>query len=289
LGRRTVNLIVLAMLLVMVVILIEGIVPRAGAVVITDDFSTDMWTHFSGDSTYDSYVNTSAGVLSFYSEGSDRDYSYRQIAPADNVTIEFKIRITFTQNTGAAFIGLADAPDSVNRGWPYATNTQPPSEVTRGIFLVVQGRDWTPRGHQIMYSGYQYGPPQNFTQDNSGSTGYDFDLDTDYYAKITKEGGRAIVELWNASKTTMLFQKDWGDIGLPVLQYLLVSDKYIGSNEGYGWSTADLVHGYIDDLHASATVIPEFPSFLILPLFFIATLLAVIVHRKKNASTRALW
>ena len=30
-------------------------------------------------------------------------------------------------------------------------------------------------------------------------------------------------------------------------------------------------------------IIPEFPSFLILPLFFVATLLAVIVHRKKHA------
>jgi hypothetical protein len=29
-------------------------------------------------------------------------------------------------------------------------------------------------------------------------------------------------------------------------------------------------------------IIPEFPSFLILPLFMIATLLAVIVYRKKN-------
>jgi parallel beta-helix repeat protein len=32
-------------------------------------------------------------------------------------------------------------------------------------------------------------------------------------------------------------------------------------------------------------VIPEFPSFLILPLFFIATLLAVIVHRRKHRQT----
>jgi hypothetical protein len=30
------------------------------------------------------------------------------------------------------------------------------------------------------------------------------------------------------------------------------------------------------------TVIPEFPTFLILPLFFIATLLAVIVYRRKH-------
>jgi parallel beta-helix repeat protein len=33
-------------------------------------------------------------------------------------------------------------------------------------------------------------------------------------------------------------------------------------------------------------VIPEFPSFLILPLFFIATLLAVIVHRKRGIKNR---
>jgi hypothetical protein len=30
-------------------------------------------------------------------------------------------------------------------------------------------------------------------------------------------------------------------------------------------------------------IIPEFPSFLTLPLFFIAALLAVIVHRRKHA------
>jgi hypothetical protein len=29
-------------------------------------------------------------------------------------------------------------------------------------------------------------------------------------------------------------------------------------------------------------VIPEFPSFLILPLFFIATLLAVMIYRRKK-------
>jgi len=32
-------------------------------------------------------------------------------------------------------------------------------------------------------------------------------------------------------------------------------------------------------------IIPEFPSFLILPLFFMATLLAVIVHRRKHRQT----
>jgi hypothetical protein len=31
--------------------------------------------------------------------------------------------------------------------------------------------------------------------------------------------------------------------------------------------------------------IPEFPSFLILPLFIIATLLAVIAYRRKNPAT----
>jgi hypothetical protein len=239
------------LLLAMVVTLIGGIVPITFAGGFTDDFSTDMWTDFSGDSTYDVYVDTSAGVLRFYSEASDRDFSYRQIEPAENVTVEFKIRITFTQNTGIVFIGLADAPDSVHRGYPYVTNTQPPSEVTRGIFLVVQGPHWTPRGNHIMFSGYQYGPPENWTQDIWGSAGYDFDLNTDYFAKIIKEGGSAIVELWDASKTIVLFRKDWGGIGLPTLRYLLVSDNYIGSDEGYGWTRWDQVHGYIDDLQVS--------------------------------------
>jgi hypothetical protein len=33
-------------------------------------------------------------------------------------------------------------------------------------------------------------------------------------------------------------------------------------------------------------VIPEFPSFLILPIFMMATLLAVIVYKKKRIGTR---
>jgi len=33
-------------------------------------------------------------------------------------------------------------------------------------------------------------------------------------------------------------------------------------------------------------VIPEFPLFLILPLFFIATLLALIAYRRKQADRR---
>jgi hypothetical protein len=38
------------------------------------------------------------------------------------------------------------------------------------------------------------------------------------------------------------------------------------------------------DHYPLMNVIPEFPSFLILPLFFIATLLAVIIYRRKHTS-----
>ena len=243
------------LVLAMILTLIGGILPIARAEGFTDDFSTNKWTDYSGDSTYDVYVDTSAGVLRFYSEAADRDFSYRQIGPADNVTVEFKIRISLTQNTGLVFIGLANAPDSRRRGELYVGQTQPASEVTRGIFLVVQGPDWSPNNHQIMYSGYQHGltngSEEYWTQDPFGSAGYDFDLNTDYFAKIIKDGGRAIVELWDSTKTALLLRKDWGDIGLPTLRYLLVSDDYIGSVEGSGWTRYDLVYGYIDDLIVS--------------------------------------
>lgn len=36
---------------------------------------------------------------------------------------------------------------------------------------------------------------------------------------------------------------------------------------------------------SGTTIIPEFPSFLVLPLFMIATLLAVIVYRRKRCQT----
>ncbi|MDH5462535.1 MAG: hypothetical protein OEX09_09990, partial [Candidatus Bathyarchaeota archaeon] len=48
-------------------------------------------------------------------------------------------------------------------------------------------------------------------------------------------------------------------------------------NEGNVITTEKLGHEY------QYKVIPEFPSFLILPLFMITILLAIIIHRKKRA------
>ena len=41
-------------------------------------------------------------------------------------------------------------------------------------------------------------------------------------------------------------------------------------------------HPVMDDQYSSQMIIPEFPSFLILPLLIIATLVAVILHRRKR-------
>jgi hypothetical protein len=38
-------------------------------------------------------------------------------------------------------------------------------------------------------------------------------------------------------------------------------------------------------VYVPVTVVPEFSSFLVLPLFMIATLLAVIAYRKKHPAT----
>lgn len=50
------------------------------------------------------------------------------------------------------------------------------------------------------------------------------------------------------------------------------------------WSALDLV---IDE----TGIVPEFPSFLILPLFMMATLLAVVVYKKRshNFNNAAFW
>jgi hypothetical protein len=51
-----------------------------------------------------------------------------------------------------------------------------------------------------------------------------------------------------------------------------------------GWQTFS---GYFDDVKVFETaVIPEFPPFLIMPLFMIATLLAVMVYRRKHVESR---
>lgn len=226
-----------------------------------DDFSTDMWTDFSGDSTHDIYVDTSAGVLRFYPEGGDKDLSYKEIGPAENVTVEFKIRVTLAQYTGRVFIGLFNKPDTFFER--YTEFGAPPTEATDALVFLAQGPHWTPHGVPRMHSLYKKDRVANW--DNgpdgyNGYVGYDYALNTDYFVKIIKQSGRGIIELWDSAKTNLLFRKDWGDIGLPTLPYLVVSDNYQGSKEGYGWTVNDQVHGYIDDLVVSWTPLSSPPG-----------------------------
>jgi len=55
-------------------------------------------------------------------------------------------------------------------------------------------------------------------------------------------------------------------------------------------SNADVSYLYFVYTHSTEqiTIIPEFPSFLNLPLFMMATLLAIIIYRKKGTKTREL-
>jgi hypothetical protein len=54
------------------------------------------------------------------------------------------------------------------------------------------------------------------------------------------------------------------------------------SNETYEYLYVNYTHSQHSIEITGITTIPEFPSFLVLPLFFMATLLAVIVYRRKH-------
>lgn len=82
------------------------------------------------------------------------------------------------------------------------------------------------------------------------------------------DGGGAIIR-WNGTS--------WSLVTSPTLQWL--SSVFMVSASD-GWAVGG--NGII--LRWNGTQwIPEFPSFLILPLFMIATLVAVIVYRRKNS------
>jgi parallel beta-helix repeat protein len=57
------------------------------------------------------------------------------------------------------------------------------------------------------------------------------------------------------------------------------------SNETYEYLYINYTHSEHTIIITGTTIIPEFPSFLILPVFMIATLLAVIVYKRKHALT----
>jgi len=69
--------------------------------------------------------------------------------------------------------------------------------------------------------------------------------------------------------------------GVPITNYTITSDE----NHSYLYFTYN--HS-TKTVHVQGTsVIPEFPSFLVLPLFMIATLLAVIAYRRRKVRREA--
>jgi hypothetical protein len=66
-------------------------------------------------------------------------------------------------------------------------------------------------------------------------------------------------------------------------EYLIGNYNVEASYETYSNNTEVTMTGnQIVTLRLEGFVVPEFPSFLILPLFMIATLLAVIVYKRKH-------
>jgi hypothetical protein len=72
-----------------------------------------------------------------------------------------------------------------------------------------------------------------------------------------------VQNLWQSNYTVLLKGKQW-----PFENWTCTENTYI----------------YVNYIHPTDKVIitPEFPSFLVLPLFMIATLLAVIVYKRKH-------
>ena len=62
-------------------------------------------------------------------------------------------------------------------------------------------------------------------------------------------------------------------------------DQYSGPSQNITGSDGIWDHPYVIDENNKDNypIVPEFPSFLILPLFMIATLLAVVVYRRKHS------
>ena len=94
-----------------------------------------------------------------------------------------------------------------------------------------------------------------------------------YYSLNNTEAWTAVVMSYNSTShlyyATIPKQSEGTDVRYKIVAYDNAENMAVKDNDGQAY-----------------TVIPEFPSFLILPLFMIATLLTVIAYRKKRISTR---
>jgi len=100
-----------------------------------------------------------------------------------------------------------------------------------------------------------------------------------FTVKYGEPGAPSRVELSNSSNSAF-FERNFE-----------VGDTVFVSYSGFQAEDLDVspqdqltYEGQVDSVTLNAVVIPEFPSFLILPLFMMATLLAAIVYGRKRTS-----
>ncbi len=100
-----------------------------------------------------------------------------------------------------------------------------------------------------------------------------------FTVKYGEPGMPSMIELSNASNGAY-FTRNFESGNTVIISYsgLTADDVDIDAHDHI------VYEGPVDSVTINAVVIPEFSSFIILPLFMIATLLAAIVYRRKRAS-----
>ena len=121
----------------------------------------------------------------------------------------------------------------------------------------------------IVEQGYNLGI--NVTIANEGDFTETFNVTA--YANTNIIATFTNVTLTSGNSTTVIFT--WNTTDVPYGNYAISAYAHPVPGEAY---TSDNI--FVDDV---VEVVPEFPSFLIMPLFMIATLLAVIVYRRKHS------
>jgi parallel beta-helix repeat protein len=146
----------------------------------------------------------------------------------------------------------------------------------------LSGNDFTNNGWSI-YSDYSSNNTLSGNNFVNNTIGMDFDSSSNNTIYNNNFINNTYAQVYSSDSTNVW---DNGSVGNYWSDYLT---KYPNATETDGvWNTPYVIDANNTDYYPLAfpiAVVPEFPSFLILPLFLIATLLAVIVYRKKGEKT----
>jgi hypothetical protein len=115
-----------------------------------------------------------------------------------------------------------------------------------------------------------YPLPINVTVENRGD--YQETFNVTAYANTTLIQTQPVFNLAPGNETTLTFT--WNTTGVSLGNYTIKAEVSAVPGETYATDNVK-IDGMVN-------VVLEFPSFLIMPLFMMATLLAVIVYRRKT-------